>query len=129
MNLSRSRDIDFKHEECTMTLTKVLDTVDKFEIQPYIKKPGHMEKEGHIPFSGSPKKHPYDPDRIILIVDPFAANTFYYEFKIKDIGCAEELANITNIDGESVPMARIWVKKQSIGVQSIPFVVDTIRTL
>ena len=59
----------------------------------------------------------------------FTSNTFYYEFKIKDIGFAEELANMTNIDGEAVGMARIWVKKRSMAIQSTPFVVEDIRSL
>ncbi|MBT3388548.1 MAG: inorganic pyrophosphatase Ppa, partial [Desulfobacula sp.] len=50
-----------------------------------------------------------------------------YEFRGEDITCAEELASITNINGESIPMVRIWVKKQSIAVQCTPFIVDTIK--
>lgn len=108
-----------------MTLT-MLETIEKFEIQTY-KKSGGMEKKDHVPFSGSPRKHPWNPAKIILIVDPFTTNTFYYEFKIKDIGFAEELASMTNIDGESVSMARIWVKKHSVAIQCSPFVVDAIH--
>lgn len=108
-----------------MTLT-TLEAIEKFEIQTY-KASGSMDKKDHVPFSGSPRKHPWDPEKIILIVDPFTANTFYYEFKIKDVGFAEELASMTNIDGESVSMARIWVKKRSVAIQSTPFVVDAIR--
>jgi hypothetical protein len=108
-----------------MTLT-MLETIEKFEIQKH-KKSEHLDKKDHVPFSGSPKKHPWDPEKIILIVDPFTANTFFYEFNIKDIGFAEELASMTNIEGESVSMARIWVKKRSVAIQSTPFVVDTIR--
>jgi hypothetical protein len=108
-----------------MTLT-TLGTIEKFEIQTY-KKTGGMDKKDHVPFSGSPRKHPWDPARIILIVDPFTANTFYYEFKIKDIGFAEELASMTNIDGESVSMARVWVKKRSVAIQCSPFVVDALQ--
>jgi hypothetical protein len=108
-----------------MTLM-TLEPIEKFEIQAY-KASRHMDKKDHVPFSGSPKKHPWDPEKIILIVDPFTANTFYYEFNIKDIGFAEELASMINIDGESVNMARIWLKKRSVAIQSTPFVVDVIR--
>jgi inorganic pyrophosphatase len=116
--------IGFVYRREFMNLTS-LDTIEKFEIQTYLK-PGDMDKKRHVPFSGSPRKHPWDPEKIILIVDPFTANTFYYEFKIKDIGFAEELASMTNIDGESVSMIRIWVKKQSVAIQCSPFRVDTI---
>ncbi|MDD9302362.1 MAG: inorganic pyrophosphatase Ppa [Desulfobacter sp.] len=107
-----------------MTISS-FDTREKFEIQAY-GKDQNIDKNTHIPFSGSPRKHPYDPERFILVADPFTDNTFYYEFKIADIGFAEELPNMTNINGEAVPMARIWVVKQSVGIRSTPFVVDHI---
>ncbi len=104
---------------------RTLDTFGKFEIQAY-RKSGDMDKKNHVPFSGSPRKHPWDPEKIILIADPFTANTFFYEFKIKDIGFAEELSSMTNIEGDSVSMVRIWIKKQSVAIQCSPFVVDVI---
>ncbi len=103
-----------------------LNAIEEFEIQASSTS-RHADRKDHVPFSGSPRKHPWDPDRIILIADPFTAGTFYYEFKIKDIGFAEELASITDIDGNSVSMARIWVKKKSVATQSTPFIVDSIR--
>ena len=35
---------------------------EKFEIQTYSKKPGNLKalKKTHVPFTGSPRKHPYD---------------------------------------------------------------------
>ena len=50
--------------------------------------------------------------------------TSYYEFKTADISYVEELVNLVNIDGETVPMARIWVKKKSIGARASLFIVD-----
>ncbi|MBU0971531.1 MAG: inorganic pyrophosphatase Ppa [Proteobacteria bacterium] len=108
-----------------MTITHLLEGKGKFEIQAYAR-PKNMDRDTHIPFSGAPRKHPLEKNKIILIVDPFTTNTFYYEFNIEDIGFAEELANLTNIDGDAIPMARIWVKKQSVGVRCTPFIVDTI---
>ncbi len=101
-----------------------LDTIEKFEIQTY-RKSGDMDKKTMCRFR-FPRKHPWDPEKIILIVDPFTGNTFYYEFKIKDIGFAEELPSMTNIEGESVSMIRIWVKKQSVAIQCSPFRVDAV---
>lgn len=98
---------------------------EKFAIQAY-KKPKSIKllKETHIAFSGSPRKHPYDPERVILITDPYSRITSYYEFKTADISYVEELVNLVAIDGETVPMVRVWVKKKSIGARASLFVVD-----
>ncbi len=98
---------------------------EQFGVQVF-KKPKSLKllKETHIAFSGSPRKHPYDQERVILITDPYSKNTSYYEFKTADISYVEELVNLVNLDGEAVPMARIWVKKKSIGARSSLFVVD-----
>lgn len=110
-----------------MATVNLLELKEKFEIQTY-QKPRTMDKHTHIPFSGSPKKHPHRRDRVILVADPFTSNTFYYEFNIADIAFAEELSSITNIEGESVSMARIWVKKKSVAIRCTPFVVDDIAS-
>ncbi len=98
---------------------------EKFEIQAY-KKPSDLGrlKKTHVPFTGSPGKHPYAPDKAILVVDPCSTNTFYYEFEKEDISYAEELPNMVNLEGEALIMARIWVKKRSIAMRCSPFIVD-----
>ena len=98
---------------------------EKFEVQVY-KKPKSIKllQQTHIAFTGSPRKHPYDSLRVILITDPYSKVTSYYEFKIADISYVEEMVNLVDIDGETVPMARIWVKKKSIGARASLFVVD-----
>jgi len=98
---------------------------EKFEIQVY-KKPKNLRllRETHISFTGSPRKHPYDPDRVILITDPYSKITSYYEFKTADISYVEEIMNLVDIDGDIVPMARVWVRKKSIGARASLFIVD-----
>ena len=78
-------------------------------------------------FSGSPQKHPYDPQKAILVADPFSTGTFYFEFKKEDITYVEELPNLVNQEGEAIPMTRIWVKKMSVGVRCTPFLVEDTR--
>ena len=109
-----------------MTISSLLDVKEKFEIQAY-SKPKDMDQHTHIPFSGSPRKHPFRKGKIVLIGDPFTANTFYYEFNARDIEFAEELPTMTNINGDVLPMARIWVKKKSVALRCTPFIVDEIR--
>lgn len=123
-----NRALDFTIRRLTiMTTSPPLNVKEKFEIQAY-ERPKERDLHTHIPFSGSPRKHPFDKEKIILIADPFTANTFYYEFNIKEIGFAEDLANMINIKGDAIPMARIWVKKQSVALRCTPFIVDAIRS-
>ncbi|OQY07793.1 MAG: inorganic pyrophosphatase Ppa [Desulfobacteraceae bacterium 4572_123] len=105
-----------------------LQKAETLEIQTY-KKPKNIQelRKTHIPFSGLLKKHPYDSKKVVLITEPDSAGTSYYEFKTNDISCAEEMPAIVNIDGETITMARIWVKKKSIGIRFIPFVVEDIQ--
>ena len=102
----------------------------KFEIQAY-KKPKDLRsiKKTHVSFSGSLRKHQYDPDKIILVPDPYSTHTFCYEFKIDDISYVDELPNLVNMEGETVTMARIWIKKMSLGIKSFPFIVEDTTAL
>ncbi|GBC62965.1 inorganic pyrophosphatase Ppa [Desulfonema ishimotonii] len=110
-----------------MPMTKFLQEAKKFEIQAYNKKKDFKRlKDENVPFSGSPLKHPYDPNKVILVADPYSTNTYYYEFRTEDIAFVEELPSLVNIDGESVNMARVWIKKKRVGVRCTPFVVEAI---
>jgi hypothetical protein len=113
-----------------MTVPTFLQKAQKLDIEAY-KKPKDWKtlSKTHIPYSGSPQKHPYDTNKVILVADPFSRNTFYYEFKILDIEFIEDLRNIVNIEGDAVTMVRIWIKKKSIGVRCTPFVVEDINSV
>ncbi|MEN8211118.1 MAG: inorganic pyrophosphatase Ppa [Thermodesulfobacteriota bacterium] len=108
-----------------MSIINFIELKEKLEIQKYTKHET-LDKKNFIFFAGSPRKHPYEQTRVVLIADPFSENTFFYEFNIEDIAFAEELPNISNLKGDSVPMVRIWVKKKSVGLQCTPFIVDTL---
>ena len=111
-----------------MVFSNFPQAAEKFEIQAY-KRPRNLKtlRETHIAFSGSPRKHPFDDTKIVLITDPLSMNTFYYEFKTGDISFVEELPSLVNPDGETIVLVRIWVKKQSIGVRCTPFIVEDTR--
>ena len=81
-------------------------------------------KKTYVAFTGSPRKHPYDTRKIILVSDPYSRSNHYYEFSTDDIAYVEELPNIVNIDEEVIPIVRIWVRKSSIGIRCIPFWVE-----
>ena len=97
----------------------------KFQIQAY-KKPKDIRdmRKTHVSFCGSPKKHPYDPGKVILVADPFSTDNLYYEFNKNDIAYVEELPNLVNQEGETITMVRVWIKKMSIGIRCSPFIVE-----
>jgi len=103
---------------------------EKFEIQAF-QKPKDFKalKKNHVPFSGSPHRHPHDAGKIILITDPFSSNTIYYEFKTEDIDYLEELSNLVDTRGKTISMVRIWVKKLSVGIRCAPFLVEDIESI
>lgn len=80
-------------------------------------------RKKHVAFTGSPRNHPYDAFRIVLISDPYSGNNHYYEFLIDDIGFVEELPHMATVDDEVIPMVRVWVQKNSVAVRCIPFMV------
>jgi inorganic pyrophosphatase len=105
-----------------------LQKAEKFEIEKY-KAPKDIRalSKTHVPYTGSPLKHPLDQDRIILVPDPYIDNSPYLEFNKPDISFVEKLANIVNLEGETVAMVRIWVEKGSVAIQCTPFQVTSGR--
>jgi inorganic pyrophosphatase len=107
-----------------MTIETFLAKAKRFDVQAYKKLPGSLLN--YVPFMGAPQRHPHDNDRIVLIGDPFSTQAFYYEFEIADIEGIEPLPSLVTLEGESVTMVRVWVRKGSVGVKSMPFVVESI---
>lgn len=99
--------------------------VKKFEIQAY-KKPKNISElyQTHAAFCGSPMKHPHDSQKIILVADPAGTSPFYYEFFMRDVDYMEEMPHITDTRGDTINMARVWLKKGSVGLRCIPFVAE-----
>jgi hypothetical protein len=108
-----------------MPLTHLLQEAKKFEVEAY-KRPADINllRKTHVAFSGSPLKHPYDPKKVILVPDPYGGSLFYYEFRSGDISFADELPSIVDLEGKTIPMVRIWVKKRSPALLCSPFLVE-----
>lgn len=113
-----------------MTLSNFHQETKKFEIRKY-RKEYRLEElvQTHVCFSGSPIKHPIDSSKVVLVSDPYSSSPFYYEFSIDDIGHVEELPHIVRPDGENIAMARMWIKRGSLALRCLPFVVEEIKGL
>ena len=113
-----------------MPIAKILESSREFEIQTY-KRPEDIRQMNltHVSFSGTPFHHPYDNEKVVLLVDPFSSNTLYYEFCTKDISFAEHLENMVDPEGKTLSIVRVWIKKKSVGIRCTPFIVEDTRVL
>jgi len=71
-----------------------------------------------VPINGNPRKHPYDKNRLILILESHDDRTVFHDFKLNDIAHIEELPNISKGEGVSLRQVQLWVKKDSWIIKS-----------
>ena len=105
-----------------MTISFFLEKVERFDLAPYEKRRGLSRT--HVPFSGTPRRHPTDEARMVLLPDPLSSVVTYYEFALSDVEYAERLPNVVSLSGENCVMVRVWVKKGCVAVRSTCFIVD-----
>ncbi len=79
--------------------------------------------ETHVSFEGTPRKHPSDKTKVILLTDPFSDKKVFFEFPISAIDYVEELETLSSEDGRSAVRMRLWIKKGSVGIRYEPFIV------
>lgn len=77
-----------------------------------------------IPFTGYPRAHPSEKNKLILVHDPLGPEPTVMEFKLEDVLFIEEIPSAVTEDGEGVPMVKLWIKKGSVGMIIEPFEVD-----
>lgn len=103
-----------------MSITTYLETAPLYEITKYT---GNPPKDG-VSFSGYPRQHPYEPEKLIFILDPLGSNPIIMEFKLCDILFIEDQPAMVTESGESLRMVKIWVRKGAYGVIHEPFEVQ-----
>lgn len=96
----------------------------KMEIFPIIKFDyTKFSEEQCVNFIGSPVKHLYEDNKFILICDPLSPQTEFIEFQKEDLVYAEEISSLISENGESIYMAKVFIKKGSIAIRYKPFIV------
>ena len=91
-----------------------------YELQPYKSDP----PQDALAFTGSPRMHPYDDGKIILLVEPNAGESAIYEFKAADIVGAQDLPSPVTEAGESYRIVRLWIRRGAVGIRYEPFEVE-----
>ena len=91
-----------------------------FELQAYKSDP----PQDALAFTGSPRKHPYDDEKIILIAEPHGGESAIYEFRASDVVGAQDLPSPVTEAGESYRIVRLWIRRGAVGIKYEPFEVD-----
>ena len=81
-------------------------------------------KNNAIPFSGCPKQHLTDKNKLILVYDPLGNASAVLEFKLDDILYVEEVPQVVTEKGEGIPMIKLWIRRGTHGMLFQPFEVD-----
>lgn len=76
-------------------------------------------------YLGSPRRHPSDDSRIVLVTRILEGQRNFLEFKKADIVRVEEAQTVSSQDGEAIALFRVWVRLGSLGIELRPFRVET----
>jgi hypothetical protein len=103
-----------------MAISSYLESLPLNEIAKYSKGP---PKSG-VPFTGYPRQHPAEKNKLILVYDPLGDNPAVIEFLLDDVLYVEELHSAVTESGEGVPLVKLWIRRGAHGVILEPFEVD-----
>ena len=89
-----------------------------------IVKSGGRPPKNAVPFTGYPRAHPSEKEKILLVYDPLGVNPSLMEFQTKDLLFVEDIPQAITESGEGIPLVKIWVRRGARGVLLEPFEVD-----
>ena len=85
---------------------------------------GGRPPKNAVPFTGYPRAHPSEKDKLLLVYDPLGVNPSVMEFQTKDLLFVEDIPQAVTESGEGIPLVKIWVRRGARGVLLEPFEVD-----
>jgi len=103
-----------------MSIATYLGTAPILEIAKYSGQP----PRDAVAFTGYPRQHPFEGEKLIFVNDPLGDAPTIIEFKLADILHVEELPSAVTETGEGIRLVRIWVRRGAYGIIHEPFEVD-----
>lgn len=105
-----------------MSISEYLDASPIFNIVKY----ATNEALDAIAFVGTLRKHPYDPEKCLLLTAQqeklhWLEEGVIIEFRISDLQAADEMASPVNAEGAARSLVRLWVKRGAIAMRYEPF--------
>ncbi|MDR2517906.1 MAG: hypothetical protein LBD13_00640 [Spirochaetaceae bacterium] len=101
--------------------------ISYFEVLPPLYKIARYSdgaSKNGIPFTGCPRQHPSDKNKLILVYDPLGESPTVMEFKLEDVLGAEEAHSAVTEDGDTAPLVKLWIRKGARGILFELFEVD-----
>lgn len=92
------------------------------ELQKY-REPNRLMDEA-VPYIGQPKQKEGEPDKIFIRLNPLSSNGAILEFKTEDVIFAENVKTVSQKEGGAFQIAKVWIRKGSIGIKLEPFSVQ-----
>jgi hypothetical protein len=77
-----------------------------------------------VPFTGYPRAHPSEKNKLILVNDPLGPEPVVLEFKLDDVLYVEEIPSAVTEAGEGIPMIKLWIQRGATGMIIEPFEVN-----
>lgn len=77
-----------------------------------------------LPFSGYPRQHPSEKDKLLLVHDPLGPSPTVLEFRLDDLLFVEDIPQAVTESGEGVPLVKLWIRQGAHGVILEPFEVS-----
>lgn len=96
-----------------------------FELTKY----GEHAALDSVPFVGTLRKHPYDPEKCLFLTSrqdtlKWLEEGVIIEFRIKDVTGVDELPSPVDSEGNARQIVRLWVRRGSIAMRYDPFEVN-----
>jgi len=81
-------------------------------------------KRDAIAYVGQLRKHKSEESKLFLRLDPLTQGGMILEFNKTDVIFAEEVKTITEAEGQSFRLAKLWVRKGAVGIKMEAFMVN-----
>ena len=100
----------------------IVEVISGRQLEKYVD-PNRLADEA-VPYVGQPKQTESEPNKLYIRLNPLSSNGALLEFKVADIVYAENVKTVTHQDGTAFQIAKIWIRKGSIGIKLEPFSVQ-----
>jgi hypothetical protein len=100
-----------------------MNYLESLPLNEIARREGGPPKDG-VPFTGYPRQHPAEKNKLILVYEPLGQSPAVLEFLLEDVLFVEEVHSAVTESGEGLPLVKLWIRRGAHGVLMEPFEVD-----